>query len=248
MLQGRRLTRVEARRADLRRAFPPDLRQRLTGVSVTGLARRAKYGLIDTDRSDTLIFHLGMSGKWRIDPAGLDPHDHFLLETDEGRPPAQRPASLRSSIWSAPRHWAITTLPAQWYPSARRYFRADICCALSGRSARSGDDARSANRSPSRKSSLRGAPMARSPTPGGGGSRSTDSPLAAATLQCCSRRSGGRLEPARLCPPAANSAILESVAVPRPGMGIVRLRRSDSPAQRLGPFDLPVSSLPAQLS
>ncbi len=85
VLQGRRLVRVEARRADLRRAFPPDLRQRLTGALVTGLARRAKYGLVDTDRGDTLVFHLGMSGKWRIDPAGLDPHDHFILETDEGR-------------------------------------------------------------------------------------------------------------------------------------------------------------------
>ena len=85
VLRGRRLTRVEARRPDLRRAFPPDLRQRLTGAVVTGLARRAKYGLVDTDRGDTLIFHLGMSGKWRVDPAELDPHDHFLLETDEGR-------------------------------------------------------------------------------------------------------------------------------------------------------------------
>lgn len=85
VLQGRRLASVEARRPDLRRAFPPDLRQRLTGAVVTGLSRRAKYGLIDTDRGDTLVFHLGMSGRWRIDPAELGAHDHFLLETDEGR-------------------------------------------------------------------------------------------------------------------------------------------------------------------
>jgi formamidopyrimidine-DNA glycosylase len=85
VLQGRRLVAVEARRADLRRAFPPDLRQRLTGATVTGLSRRAKYGLIDTDRGDTLVFHLGMSGRWRIDPEQLGAHDHFLLETDEGR-------------------------------------------------------------------------------------------------------------------------------------------------------------------
>jgi formamidopyrimidine-DNA glycosylase len=32
-----------------------------------------------------MIFHLGMSGAWRVDPAGLDKHDHLLLETDEGR-------------------------------------------------------------------------------------------------------------------------------------------------------------------
>ena len=85
VLQGRRLVSVEARRADLRRAFPPDLRQRLTGAKVTSLGRRAKYGLIDTDRGDTLVFHLGMSGRWRIEPAEIGLHDHFVLETDEGR-------------------------------------------------------------------------------------------------------------------------------------------------------------------
>ncbi|HEX9948265.1 MAG TPA: bifunctional DNA-formamidopyrimidine glycosylase/DNA-(apurinic or apyrimidinic site) lyase [Allosphingosinicella sp.] len=85
VLQGRRLVSVEARRADLRRAFPIDLRQRLTGATVTGLSRRAKYGLIATDRGDTLVFHLGMSGRWRIDPAELGAHDHFLLGTEEGR-------------------------------------------------------------------------------------------------------------------------------------------------------------------
>src|SRR5687768_11153733 len=85
VLEGRRLDRVEARRPDLRRAFPEDLGQRLTGARVTGVGRRAKFGLIDTDRGDTLIFHLGMSGHWRIDPAELHLHDHLLLETDEGR-------------------------------------------------------------------------------------------------------------------------------------------------------------------
>ena len=70
VLEGRRIARVEARRADLRRSFPKDLGQRLTGSRVTGLGRRAKYGLIHTDRGDTMIFHLGMSGSWRIDPCG----------------------------------------------------------------------------------------------------------------------------------------------------------------------------------
>lgn len=85
VLKGRRLTLVEPRRADLRRAFPVDLRQRLTGARVTSLGRRAKYGLVETDRGDTMIFHLGMSGHWRIDPIVIDKHDHLLIETDEGR-------------------------------------------------------------------------------------------------------------------------------------------------------------------
>ena len=85
VLLGRRIERVEARRADLRRAFPQDLGQRLTGAKVSALGRRAKYGLIHTDRDDTMVFHLGMSGSWRIDHPSLEKHDHLLIETDEGR-------------------------------------------------------------------------------------------------------------------------------------------------------------------
>ncbi|MCW2351486.1 MULTISPECIES: bifunctional DNA-formamidopyrimidine glycosylase/DNA-(apurinic or apyrimidinic site) lyase [unclassified Sphingobium] len=85
VLDGAQLTLVEPRRADLRFPFPVDLRQRLTGARITGLGRRAKYGLIDTDRGDTMIFHLGMSGRWRIDPSEVGKHDHLLLETASHR-------------------------------------------------------------------------------------------------------------------------------------------------------------------
>lgn len=85
VLEGKKLTLVEPRRPDLRRPFPEDLRQRMTGARVTSLGRRAKYGLIETDRGDMMIFHLGMSGRWRIDPDVLEKHDHLLLETEDGR-------------------------------------------------------------------------------------------------------------------------------------------------------------------
>jgi len=85
VLEGQRIASLELRRADLRRPFAPDLRQRLTGAIVTRVSRRAKYGLIETDRGDTLVFHLGMSGSWRVDPAEIGPHDHVLIETDAGR-------------------------------------------------------------------------------------------------------------------------------------------------------------------
>ena len=85
VLLGRQIERVEARRPDLRRALPVDLGQRLTGARVVRLRRRAKYGLIDTDRGDTLVFHLGMSGHWRVDPSETLKHDHFIMVTDEGR-------------------------------------------------------------------------------------------------------------------------------------------------------------------
>jgi formamidopyrimidine-DNA glycosylase len=85
VLKGRQIRRVEVRRADLRRAFPPDLGQRLTGATVSDLGRRAKYGLVHTNRGDTMIFHLGMSGAWRVDPDDIGKHDHLLLETGDGR-------------------------------------------------------------------------------------------------------------------------------------------------------------------
>ena len=83
-LQGERIARVAVNRPDLRRPFPPDLVQTLTGATVTSLGRRAKYGLVHTDRDRTMIFHLGMSGRWRIDPEGHDRHDHLVVETASG--------------------------------------------------------------------------------------------------------------------------------------------------------------------
>lgn len=80
-LDGARIERVAVRRPDMRYPFPDGLAQALVGARVAGLGRRAKYGLIHTDRGTTLIFHLGMSGRWRIDPTELAPHDHLVVET-----------------------------------------------------------------------------------------------------------------------------------------------------------------------
>ncbi len=85
VIDGQTIIRAEPRRENLRWPIPVDLRQRMTGAKITGLSRRAKYGLIYTDRDDILIFHLGMSGRWRIDPDIIEKHDHFILETENGR-------------------------------------------------------------------------------------------------------------------------------------------------------------------
>ncbi len=97
VLEGRRLARVEARRPDLRFPFPEGFVQRLAGARVVALRRRAKYLLADLDRGETLIAHLGMSGRFRIEgpgsaapgrfhhATGEDPrHDHVVLETETG--------------------------------------------------------------------------------------------------------------------------------------------------------------------
>lgn len=85
VLEDEQIVRAETRRDNLRWPFPEDLRQRLTGAKITALSRRAKYGLVHTDRDDIMIFHLGMSGRWRIDPETIEKHDHFILETKSGR-------------------------------------------------------------------------------------------------------------------------------------------------------------------
>ena len=83
--EGQRFTRVIANRPDLRRPLPEALGQRLTGATVVRLGRRAKYGLVETDRGDTLIIHLGMSGRMRVDPQILEKHDHVVFETGNDR-------------------------------------------------------------------------------------------------------------------------------------------------------------------
>ena len=89
ILEGRRLTRVVARRPDLRRPLPADFAGRLEGRRVERVGRRAKYLLIALDDGTVLMSHLGMSGRVRIyapddavPPPG--PHDHVDLETDVG--------------------------------------------------------------------------------------------------------------------------------------------------------------------
>ena len=98
VLEGHRLTRVEARRPDLRFPLPVNFVQQLTGATVTHLERRAKYLLARLDREDTLVMHLGMSGRFEIaNPEGVerpgefhyapdpDPkHAHIVFETDAG--------------------------------------------------------------------------------------------------------------------------------------------------------------------
>jgi formamidopyrimidine-DNA glycosylase len=98
VLEGARLSRVEARRPDLRFPLPANFVQLLTGATIVSLQRRAKYLLARLDREDTLVMHLGMSGRFEIArPEGVerpgefhyapdpDPkHAHVVFETEAG--------------------------------------------------------------------------------------------------------------------------------------------------------------------
>jgi formamidopyrimidine-DNA glycosylase len=66
VMEGSKIVKAEARRKDLRFPFQKDFVARLTGQTVTGLGRRAKYLLADLGSGDVLLMHLGMSGSFRV--------------------------------------------------------------------------------------------------------------------------------------------------------------------------------------
>jgi formamidopyrimidine-DNA glycosylase len=66
VMEGSKIVKAETRRKDLRFPFQKDFVARLTGQTVTGLGRRAKYLLADLGSGDVLLMHLGMSGSFRV--------------------------------------------------------------------------------------------------------------------------------------------------------------------------------------
>ncbi len=86
-LEGRRLVRVEQRRADLRFPLPDKFASRLRGRVVRHVGRRAKYIVIYLDDGQVLLCHLGMSGRVLLTDRNAPPpgpHDHVILATDQG--------------------------------------------------------------------------------------------------------------------------------------------------------------------
>ena len=93
-LEGRVILRAEVRRPDLRWPLPDRMAERLEGQRVVALRRRSKYILAELSSGETLIVHLGMSGRILIsgqsqgtfhrDPVPADKHDHVELTTDAG--------------------------------------------------------------------------------------------------------------------------------------------------------------------
>jgi formamidopyrimidine-DNA glycosylase len=79
--QGQTITKVEYRRPNLRLPLPKDLPKLAAGKTITHIHRRAKYALIDLTGGQTILLHLGMSGRLVFGRAErhLDKHDHVLL-------------------------------------------------------------------------------------------------------------------------------------------------------------------------
>lgn len=82
VIEGQTIARADVNRPDLRWPFPENMAQRLTGQKIVALRRRSKYILADLKSGETLLIHLGMSGRMLIsgDPLGQFVHDHPAAE------------------------------------------------------------------------------------------------------------------------------------------------------------------------
>jgi formamidopyrimidine-DNA glycosylase len=86
-LLGRRLAHVAVNRDGMRWPFPPGLARIMTGARVAAFRRRGKYILMRLDGGISVLLHLGMSGRIVLSPARPNhapPHEHLVLETDDG--------------------------------------------------------------------------------------------------------------------------------------------------------------------
>ncbi|MCG7494028.1 bifunctional DNA-formamidopyrimidine glycosylase/DNA-(apurinic or apyrimidinic site) lyase [Thalassobius sp. Cn5-15] len=93
-MEGAVIARAQVNRPDLRWPFPDRMADRLMGQRVDRLRRRSKYILVDLASGETLLIHLGMSGRMLVsgDPLGqfvhdhptAEKHDHVVLDMDNG--------------------------------------------------------------------------------------------------------------------------------------------------------------------
>jgi len=96
VMEGRVFEHVRLNRADIRFPFPDNFIERLQGITLERLSRRAKFLVAELSSGETLLMHLGMSGRFVIE-AGTWPknenadsgthnpkHDHvvFTMSTE----------------------------------------------------------------------------------------------------------------------------------------------------------------------
>lgn len=84
VMEGYILREALVRRKDLRAPFPENFAKRLKGRRIERMHRRAKYIIADLDSAESLIVHLGMSGRMGVFREGHEPvkHDHVIFVTD----------------------------------------------------------------------------------------------------------------------------------------------------------------------
>lgn len=94
VMEGQRIDRADVNRPNLRWPLPSGMADRLMGKTVLALRRRSKYILADLSSGETLLIHLGMSGRMLISGQMLgefhhthpapQKHDHVVLHMANG--------------------------------------------------------------------------------------------------------------------------------------------------------------------
>lgn len=94
VMEGKVIAQAAVNRDGLRWPFPVGMALRLSGTRVIALRRRSKYILADLSSGETLLIHLGMSGRMLISGEALgafhhhhpvpQKHDHVVLDMQGG--------------------------------------------------------------------------------------------------------------------------------------------------------------------
>ena len=93
-LEGATIKKIQLNRADLRWPFPENFASRIKEAKVLNLKRRSKYILVELSTGETLLIHLGMSGKILVsnskignyfyESAQASNHDHVIFTLNDG--------------------------------------------------------------------------------------------------------------------------------------------------------------------
>ena len=89
-----KIKEIKLNRADLRWPFPENFASRTKGAKVLNLKRRSKFILVDLSTGETLLIHLGMSGKLLVsgskigkyfyESSRVSNHDHVIFKLNNG--------------------------------------------------------------------------------------------------------------------------------------------------------------------
>jgi formamidopyrimidine-DNA glycosylase len=93
---------VQVRESRLRWPIPDDI-QKLKGQKLLNLTRRSKYILAEFEH-DTMLWHLGMSGSFRLCDANteLRKHDHLIIQFEDAELRYHDPRRFGCILWLDP--------------------------------------------------------------------------------------------------------------------------------------------------
>lgn len=108
-LEGATIRRAEVGRDRMlrRQPRPLDFSDRMRNRRVEALGRRGKFLLGHLDGDLTMVLHLGMSGRMRIEPPGADrpPHTNVVLETADAEVWMIDPRTFGFVVCLTPDEW-----------------------------------------------------------------------------------------------------------------------------------------------